>query len=453
MTTTEKRSLPKAMAFFHPDGLMPAWWLAQQFADRRGRLATMPDIVRARLASKPGDPAWEMYYTTLTAEYLGLSKAGNRILIVAHGVGPMSNLNGICAAYKWQYGDKDRNRRGGRISREEFLELEAGEYGDVAVVDLHKYCGRYDYPFIQILRSSEAMTDPVLKARLGPDAEKYIIAHTEHARTWHREQACLDPENRYNLPDHDEHLRQRRHLHVDLGEPFSDPFILKVDDPSNCPYPDHLIEDGFAFAHLVSTGSLCHMHHEGYESLTLNVGCHEWANGVRFIGIKHDADLAKGVHSGPNIHELIRRHWRDLLIPSEETGSIGLRGLMQVEGQWFTQYPKMGAGLDTHESDYVVNSLEKLGDVIQFRTTIGGYHGFFKFDVKELESIAPPGANAYHFVSEPEIERHGGNPTHHRCAVQFYKADIDTSKRMTPRKQLSYDYNTMMALMEKECAV
>ena len=106
MKTTEK-PVARAMAFFHQDGLPTAWKQATKFAGKDGRLATMPDIVAARLETKPGDPPWETYFTTLTAEYLGLSKQGNKILVVAHGIGPMSTLDGAIKAYGWQFKNQE----------------------------------------------------------------------------------------------------------------------------------------------------------------------------------------------------------------------------------------------------------------------------------------------------------------------------------------------------------
>ena len=185
MLKTENQPFAHAMAFFHQDGLPAAWKQAMKFAGKDGRLATMPDIIATRLESKPGDPAWEMYYTTLTAEYLGLSKAGRKILIVAHGIGPMSTMDGAIKAYRYEFKDPERRHNGGRISQEEFWELESGKFGEVNIIDFDKYCKRYQYPFISHLRLSEAIDDEVVKARFGPQALHYLQAHAEHARAWH----------------------------------------------------------------------------------------------------------------------------------------------------------------------------------------------------------------------------------------------------------------------------
>ena len=458
MKTTEK-PFAHAMAFYHQDGLPAAWKQAMKFAGKGGRLATMPDIIVARLETKPGALPWEMYFTTLTAEYCGVGKDGKRILIVAHGVGPMSTLDGVQKAYSWEYLDKDRNHRGGRVTQQEFLDLEAGKFGEVGIIDLDSYCLRYRYPFIQTLRSSEAMTDPVLKARFGPQAEQYVEAHTAAARMWHREQAGLNPENKYNLPNHGQFLDRRRSQHVRDGAEGSDPYIITVDDAANCCYtfgPEHghrPIEEGYAIAHLISTGCLCNLHHEGNESLVLDVSCHEWWNGVRVVGIQAGGSIRSGLNKGPDAYNLLRKYWRDLLVSVKKQEEVGFRGLVQIGKQWFTQYPKSGERMDTWEPEFVVTSMKKIGNPIVFRTTVGGYHGFFKFGVNEVQAIAPPNANAYFFVGEPQNEWHDGNPTHQTCEVQFYRIEADTSKRMIRADKLVHDYDTMMKLVAKESAV
>lgn len=39
------------MAFYHPDGFVPAWKLASAFIGGNGRVATLPDIINARLST------------------------------------------------------------------------------------------------------------------------------------------------------------------------------------------------------------------------------------------------------------------------------------------------------------------------------------------------------------------------------------------------------------------
>jgi hypothetical protein len=458
MKTEKEKLFARAMAFYHQDGLPAAWKQAARFAGQSGHLATMPDVAAARIGTIPGDMPWETYFTTLTAEYYGLSKSGKPILIIAHGNGPMSTLDGVLKAYSWEYNDKNRDRRGGRISSSEFHDLEAGKYGEVHIVDLQNYVQLYQYPFIQTLRSSEAMSDPVLKARIGPDTAKLVEIHTNAARYWHREQAGVDPENKYNTPSQvfNGFLDRRREQHLRDGAENSDPLIITLSGANNCSYyfgPDRgfrPIEKGHAVAHLISTGRLCHQHQDGNESLVLDVHCHEWTDGVRLVGIKSGANIKSGLHNGPDTDELLKKYWRDLFKPVKNPPEeIGLRALMRFNGMWFTQYPKAGERMDTWEPEYQVSSISTVGDPVLFRTTVGSYHGFFKFGTSELKAIAPPDANAYEFEGEPQLEWHDGNPTHQTCMVQFYRITVDTRKRLIRAKSLAHDYETMMSLVAK----
>ena len=222
MTIEKSKPFAHAMAFCHQDGLPVAWKQALRFAD----------IITARLQTKPGDLSWENYFTTLTGEYYGLSQRGNPILIIAHGVGPLATLDGVLDAYGWEFKDKSRSRTGGRITQANLRDLEAGKFGAVEVVDYKAYVRRYKYPFIQTLRFSEALTDPVVKARFGPQSEQYLLAHANYACAWHRERAGQTA-NRYGLPHHSEFVSRHwaRHFADNLN-----PFIIQVAGAANCSY-------------------------------------------------------------------------------------------------------------------------------------------------------------------------------------------------------------------------
>lgn len=456
MSKSKPKVLPSAMGFYHEDGYVPAWKQATKFVGKDGGIGILPDVIEARLATKPGDVPWETYFTTLTAEYLGFSKGGTRILIVAHGIGPMATLDGILKAYSFEFKDKERNRRGGRITHQEFLDLESGKFEEVQIVDFEAYCRRYHYPFIRHLRSSQALEDPVLMARLGAQAEKYVQTHTAYAREWHREQVGIDPGNPYKIPDHEQFLTRRAQQHARDGAENSDPFIIKVGSPANCCYTfgsEHghrPIEDGMAFAHLISIGGLCNMHHEGNESLVCDVGCHEWWNSVRLLGIRNNAKI-NGIHRGADAYRLLRRHWKLLMKPVKEVRDYnGFCHILPDGDLWFTDYPKHGVSMDSWEPEFFVKSIENVGTPVVFKTTIGGYHGFFRYDISEIRRIAPLEANAYSFTDEPQCVCEGGNPKYHTVTVRFHRIVIDPFQRLIRVSELANDYETLMALVAKD---
>ena len=196
-----------AMAFYHEDGLVPAWKLANRFAGEDGRIATLPDVINARLATESDSVAWECYFTTTTAEYVGRRRDGSMAIIVAHGIGPMSTLDGILEAYRHEYKDKSRDHRGGRISQEEFWNLEDGKYGKVYIIDLEELLGRYECSFYEILSLSQTVAEPLLLARFGPKAKEYIEKHAEISHNWQVEHDCLAWQDERAFADSDS-LRQ-----------------------------------------------------------------------------------------------------------------------------------------------------------------------------------------------------------------------------------------------------
>lgn len=450
----QENTSPVAMAFYHEKGLPAAFEQAIRFAGEARRLATLPDVITARLSTAPGSTPWETYFTTMTAEFVGMSRGGNKIILVAHGIGPMTNMDGIFLAYGHEFKDKTRSRRGGRITQNQLLDLENGKYGEVHVVDFNEYTRRYEYPFLEHLRSSQAFTDPLLKARFGPRAEEYVALHTQKAREWHQEQVGNDPDNRYGLPHHEDFYDRRRSLHRRLARPDSNPFVVQIADASNCSYMHHPVEDGLAFAHLISIGRLMNMHHTedepggrvAYESLVFEAGCHEWWNGVRLVGIRGAGPVTDLDPGANDLRQMLEKHWRKLMKPTRRTSKSGFFALMEFAGQFFTQYPKQGEVMDTHEPEFRVKSLKKIGTPVEFSTDDYG-SPFFKFGVNEVRQLAPKDANAYHFVGDPERAQRGGKSVH-ICPVQFYRVEIDPTKRLLQQEAVRSDYDLMMSLME-----
>ena len=176
-----------SMAFYHEKGFVPAFRQASKFAGKDGHIGTMPDVVALRLAippckelgmSNPSNPTpWDRYYTTLTAEYFGVL-VGRTSIIVAHGIGPMSTLQGILDAYRHEFDDKSHKRRGGRISQAEFDKLARGEYGDVSIIDYEKYRNRWGDRILRVptgfRRASDAHRDELLIARLGQIGRAHV---------------------------------------------------------------------------------------------------------------------------------------------------------------------------------------------------------------------------------------------------------------------------------------
>ncbi|MGV8151882.1 MAG: hypothetical protein ACP5OG_02280 [Candidatus Nanoarchaeia archaeon] len=442
MNTMLKQTEKKARDFFDYNGLVPAFNKALKYAGQNGRVATIPDIIHARLFSKPGDVVWETWYTTLSAEYVGIGKDGRKKIIVCHGIGPMSTLEGILKAYKYQYSDKTRNKRGGRISRVEFLKLESGFYGEVSVIDFEDYISKYKYPFLEVLDFAQASSDPLLKARFGKECSLFLDYYKELACKWHLEQAEINPENRYNLSNYNGYLDKRRKNHLKFANENSIPYIIKLGDACNCSYTNFPLNNNEALAHLLAIGNLVNLHHDNNESLVFDIDCHEWSNSNRFLGIPKNCSLEDGVFKGPDAYNLLKKYWQRLLIPASVKSKLRFCKIMSIGKQWFVEYPKVGARMDTWEIQYPVLSIEKIGNPVVFSTSGGKGTFFFKYDIKEVKTIAPRSANAYYTLGDcwqTKKENH--------VKVQFCKVEFDSTKRIMRKDDLEKDYDLLMELL------
>ncbi len=449
MTQTDDVSKSSCcMAFHHEDGMIPSWNHAFRFAGEKGRIATLPDIILARMFHDSKSFVWNYYFTTLSAEYFGIGSDGRKKIIVAHGIGPMSTLEGIKKAYSHEFKDKTRRKNGGRITQKEFLALERGYYGEVKVVDFEDYKKLYQYPFLQILTLSQALCDPLLRARLGIHSEIYLEDVKEMSKQWHIERCGAEYENKYGLANHEKYVERVKNQHmINILFP-NQSSIIKVGGASNCPYEFIKIEEGFAVGHLLTITGLVHCCHDGKESLVHDIDCCEWSDNVRFLALKEDSDI-KNINPGIlYLPHIVKKNWKKLLVPCIQK-NIGFRALVEFpDGTLFTQYPKKGSRMDTYEGEFNIIEYEKIGEPVSFKTTIGGYHGFFKYGISEVKAIAPPQTNAYQVCGEVEIIYEEGNPAYHQVDIQFCKVKVDSSQRLLKSDEIKNDFDKLMSLVE-----
>ena len=433
--------IPPAMAFFHPDGLVPAWKLAASYAGKEGRIATLPDIVDARLGTNPSGVPWEIYFTTLSAEYFGKTRGGAPIIIVAHGIGPMATLDRILQVYSHEFKSQNRSQSGGRISQIDFDDLANGEWGEVEIIDFRKYCKKYKYPFIQILRSTEALEDPLLRARLGPKTETFVRNYTEYVSRWHSKQAILVPEEKYGLKNSEEFLARRKQKHLSRVKYTGSAFIISLSGYSVSAYNEERIKKGVFLAHLLSIGQLTHTHHEGNESLVFDINCHDLSDGNRFVGIKSKGRITNINWGNYNLNWLLSKHWREFMKPiSPEADELSFTKIMKFGDSWFTEQKHKGSF--NGEPEFLVEKLTKIKSDV-FSVPIEGSGVFFHYDVRQVKNMAPYQANAYSF--KDEIKTIGKR---YSRVVHFYKIKANTSARMIRDNEIYNDYETTMELIK-----
>jgi len=284
------------------------------------------------------------------------------------------------------------------------------------------------------------------------------------ARAWHARQAKIVPENTSKMREQDwrDFVNRRELKHRIMSRENSNPYMIQLSEASNCIYGYHdlrqsvkpcpwvwLIDKDYPFAHLLSIGSMSGMHHEGRnESLTTQVTCHEWNDGVRFAAMRHAANF--DIHPGPeDLSSIIWSNWELLMKPVKNPIDPNSRfwTLMGDKNLWFTMVGKSGHGMDSYEPEFHVAAARPIGKPVTVQTDIGGYHGIFRYDTKEVKAKAIPGTNAYALYGEPEILWKSGNPVYHEFQVQFYIVDVDTSQRLAKTSELKDDFEALMRLL------
>ncbi len=414
------------MGFFCRDGFETVHAHATRFAGEHGRIATMPDVVDARLADKRGGYAWSRHFDTMSSEFFGYTRSGLRVLIVAHGVGPLATIDGQRAALDFELTEKDREKKGGRISQEEFLKLESGHYGDVSVVPYTQILRFGEYTFTT-MRVSEAIRHPLVQARLGSRYEEYLERHAQMAIDHHRQEA---------------------------SENVLDPYIVDLRGPSDAKYhlgawmgyplkfPDLDAGEG-ALAHKLTIMQLVNLGHQsGYHasSLSSEIRAGNPAEAYRYIAIREGKVGEVQPDFGGRVMEILMEHPEHLSEAADESEAPGFYRLMEHEGRWFTHITHEGHAMAVGAPEYMVGSALPVGNQKQIMIEISGYYGLYEVIKKHL----PEGANAFKIVS---ADLRGEK--HHECIVQFFNATVDTSRKLWSIDRLAADYDTLMQLSQK----
>lgn len=466
----------RPVAFYHQDGLVAAWNFAARYAGESGHIATLPEIVELRLGTKPGakDSPWKTWCTSASAEYVGVGADGRVKIIVAHGVGPMSTIEGIKTAYKWEWGDKTRHNNGGRITAQQFLNLEAGKYGEtkvfcatdfvrsdgnmvrqfdippVNILDFQEYLdatgleGGYNV-FYRYLTAPDALRDPLIRMRLGSNAYHYLMKHERIAKAFH--------------------AKERPNADYRWAQGFDDrnhPYITKVETASNCAYtlPNEAIrkatgkwvdeprvpEEGYALAHLLDIDAFMRTNtQEVGVMLMSSPNVHEWWNGAKFIAMPDGVIMDDGLAQGPDPYKAISEHWEHFMQPVEEGyAPITPYLLKYAHDEWFACYPKKFPNdqcMDDGDVEFHVRSVRRLGDDGRFTTD---EMFFLRYKLAQVKALMPKEANAYEIVDISSKDRNGLTTV----TVRFYKADVDTSHRLPRTAEVARDYKRLMEVWE-----
>lgn len=155
--------------FFHKD-LLKAYQLADRYSGRNGKVATIPDIIEAKIAVDESDSLWKKSLNTTSGEFYGLSKGGTPIVIVAHGIDHILQDSSTMGRPK-EYHPWDGHQI--QLTQGEFQRLEEGVDCPVKVIPHSTVANMKKSPGL-MLSYEEASEDPLLLARLGPKALEFL---------------------------------------------------------------------------------------------------------------------------------------------------------------------------------------------------------------------------------------------------------------------------------------
>jgi len=431
---TKRVKAATALAFYSPDGLIASLDTASRFAGADGRVATIADIVDARIAQPYSNTVWRTWYTTTSAEYFGLSNTGIPLIIVAHGNGPMQDKEGILKAYAHQYKDKTRRRYGGRIPMEIFRRLEDGAFGPVDIIPISQMLEvPYSYAF-GARTAEEILNNPLWIARLGgwQRAEAYVEKHSTHADE-ERDREVM----RFNLP-----AASTPSTILNMRDSNETPYLWETPQPNSL-VAKRTINDDFsagAVAHLLSIGEVykVHRHPDIVPRVECDIGTQDWTDGAKFVGVRGVGEVTRILPQFDRDDTIKKRI--DLLWIDDEGDSRSVSGfgpLIKIGNRWFSQYPKTGEAMDTGSAMHAVVSHELIGGPVMLKTS-GRF--FFKYGLDEARRIAPEGANAYHICGPVE---QGDNEI--IAPLQFSRVVVDRSRRLMTKKEVMAD----IGLLEK----
>ena len=405
---------------FDGDDFLDAAEPARKFAGKDGRIATLADVVTCRRVSDAHELIWRKPIVTATAEYYGLSRHGTPIIIVAHGNGPLADVDGVFAAYyRASAGGKPLN---GLVSQEEFAKLEAGLYGPVEIV-ARDVVWKRRHPFQECMSVEEAMEDPLLRARLGADADFYLARHRA---------ICLDWLKEKDRPE-------KTHA-----------CMLMSRDPQRRSYLASEPNGTVASAHLLAVSGLVTYDHghwddaRRHECLVSFLSCHEWGDEGSVIGFRGGHVLRP--HPGPAVvRERFKDVWRRLTRPGPPPlpGVRRVYALTETPGGVFTCHePFIG---QAGEPEHPVKGGKPVSSLTFNFPIVGNDLTTPRCDLKAIKANVPMFANAFRIGASRPVWK-GDDPSHHEVRVDFYEVDVDHRRRLPTMLALREDFDLLLSL-------
>jgi len=401
-----------------------AYQLANLFLQwRNGRLANALDLMEARVKYGFNHPIWKYFITTASTEWLGLNQEGQLIIVVLHNPGPLANEDLLLKTY----GNKSRDQQKFNIiSRQMFLDVADGKYGEISSISLAEAISRDNaYNDLSELNELSIKNDKLLQTRLGNSFIGYKYT-----------QKCLNGQ----LEEFSEKSKIVLECNCDqyfptfIGYEQQEKFIQTVEKSS-------IDLETEAIGHFISFGGLMNT---GKNKTTTNIKPAAPDYSFAFLAITNENEsirLDKKLCTY-NLGDY-REKLSQLFVPSDKVSSDTLYlnnfyhnlffEIKKIKGWYFTQRYRNQVSVNDQpgEPEFLVKDLKPLGRrTIKFSTSKGCHTQKY---IRKL--FANPEANAFAFISE--LKNDGKK---HLAVVEYYKAEFYFDRAIPKETEVIKNY-------------
>lgn len=421
----EHRTDTTAMAFTAVD-LVRTIDNAAGFAGEDGRIATLPDIIDARISSARDAIAWGADITTSSVEYVGRTPGGTLVGVVAHGIGPLADVEFLAAAAT----EARNDARPFRVPDDQFRLLLGGAFGDVEVYDLREAAHRRKFHLQQPMSKEEACADTMVRARVGPRTEEFLDAHYLRSRKW--------------LEDRGDYSTAHKCV-IETRDPKRFSYLTVPDDIDGAyAFPLRITgADGYHHCHFGTSGP------QDHTCLVSDLECHGWTGTTTLVGVRGDGPV-KAIHPGLDaVRAGFRKHWPRLLKVNRRAATrLSTRALVEIDGLWFTQRPRLGVGVDYDHPEFAVKRRTKVGRTMTVLLPYRERVDRPLYDQDEVLVHLPPWCNAYRIVGGPSPRWLDGDrphrPSHVAVKIDPYHVEIETRWFIPPISEIRRDYDRLL---------
>ncbi len=442
---TFPKNTVRVQAFHHQGGFEAKRKLAADFAGPGGRLATMEDIVDARLATRRDQHPWHTSFVTDSWLYYGLYK-GKPYYVFAHGGGPepiarrdLRSNQGKQVAYGHDLClERDTFKalvaKALRTDAPNLIAIEMLSY-ERGTVARGLSTNQYTYDI--------AKEDPIVRAYLGRNAEAFLARHRDETHAWlkgHVPEQELDRATVIRDMVHVFSYRSWERMLTDEGyAPRAYPLMLER------AYFFHEHDD--VNKHILGYTEICATTEEDF------MGSAQMVVGIR------DKDRITGIM--PEFRRLIPgilREWEHFVEPpgpaedpnASKAGDCYVlrKGGRGTDDAWFTQYLdpsqyEKGESVLTSEPHFPVTAIARIKALKIYEIEYPRTDWRPPCVLSVLDRITPPGANAVH-IDWYGDRRQEGTPNLFQVRASFWKVEVDTTRRFRRLAELRQDFDFVL---------